>query len=175
MEVEGALYYWSTGSAGVMRAQVSDRIPEKFYTDPKAADAKTCVACHTLSRDGKRLAIGYGGEKLREVSVPAREKMVPAPAQADRSMGWSTFSPDGKKLLIASGGVLTLIDADTGVPIGPNNGVLPLGATKATHPDWSALGDKVVVAIATKAGNKDMSGDRSPSFHTTMEHGALRR
>ena len=69
-EVEGALYYWSTGSAGIMKALVSDRVPEKFYTDPKATEANTCVACHTLSRDGKRLAVNYGGEKLKEVSVP---------------------------------------------------------------------------------------------------------
>jgi Tol biopolymer transport system component len=158
-EVEGAIYYWSTGSEGVMKALVSDRAPEKFYTDPKATDANTCVACHTLSRDGKRLAVNYGGEKLREVSVPERAKIVPAAGQPDRAGGWSTFSPDGKKLLIASAGVLTLLDSDTGLPIGPNNGLVTLPAgKKATHPDWSALGDKVVVALTGKAGNKDMSG-----------------
>jgi hypothetical protein len=158
-EVEGAIYYWSTGSEGVMKALVSDRTPEKFYTDPKAADKNTCVACHTLSRDGKRLAVNYGGEKLREVSVPERGTLVPAAGQPDRAGGWMTFSPDGKKLLVASAGVLTLIDSDTGVPIGPNNGLVPLPTgKKATHPDWSALGDKVVVALTTKAGNKDMSG-----------------
>lgn len=155
-EVEGALYYWSTGSAGIMKALVSDRIPEKFYTDPKATDANTCVACHTLSRDGKRLAVNYGGEKLKEVSVPMRAAIVPATGAPTREGGWSTFSPDGKQLLIASKGVLTLIDSDTGNPIGPNNGVVPLDGKLATHPDWSALGDKVVVSIATKVGNKDV-------------------
>jgi hypothetical protein len=157
-EVEGAIYYWSTGSQGVMKAQVSDRIPEKFYTDPKATDANTCVACHTLSRDGKRLAVGYGGEKLKEVSVPARDALVPATGNPTRDSGWTTFSPDGKLLLVASKGVLTLIDSDTGAPVGPNNGIVPLGGKLATHPDWSALGDKVVVSLATKAGNKDMEG-----------------
>lgn len=153
-EVEGALYYWSTGSAGVMKALVSDRIPEKFYTDPAAADKGTCVACHTLSRDGKRLAVGYGGEKLKEVSVPTRTAIVPATGNPTMSSGWTTFSPDGKKILVASGGVLTLLDADTGAPIGANNGVVPLGGAKATHPDWSALGDKVVVSVAGSVQNK---------------------
>lgn len=157
-EVEGALYYWSTGSAGIMKALVSDRIPEKFYTDPKATDANTCVACHTLSRDGKRLAVNYGGEKLKEVSVPARAAIVPASGAPTREGGWSTFSPDGKQLLIASKGVLTLLDSDTGMPVGANGGVVPLGGKLATHPDWSALGDKVVVSLATKAGNKDVEG-----------------
>lgn len=153
-EVEGAIYYWSTGSAGIMKALVSDRTPEKFYTDPKATDANTCVACHTLSRDGKRLAVNYGGEKLREVSVPARATIVPAASQPVHDGGWMTFSPDGKKLLVATSGVLDLLDADTGVSLG----LVPLAGKKATHPDWSALGDKVVVSLATRTGNKDMSG-----------------
>jgi hypothetical protein len=90
-EVEGALYYWSTGSQGIMKALVSDRIPEKFYTDPKAANANTCVACHTLSRDGKRMAVGYGGEKLQEVSVPARAPIGPATGAPTRAMNRSTI------------------------------------------------------------------------------------
>lgn len=155
-EVEGAIYYWATGSKGVMKALVSDRVPEKFFTDPKATDADTCVACHTLSRDGKRLAVGYGGEKLKEVSVPARTAIVPATGAPTRESGWTTFSPDGKQLLVASKGVLTLIDSDTGAPIGA--GVVPLAGALATHPDWSAIGDKVVVSIGTKVGNKDVEG-----------------
>jgi len=158
-EVEGAIYYWSTGTAGVMKALVSDKIPVKFYTDPKAADAATCVACHTLSRDGKRLAVGYGGEKLREVSVPDRKTIVPATGQADRASSWTTFSPDGKLLLVAAGGKLTLIDADTGNPVGANNGLVPIPAGKiATNPDWNALGDQVVIALGIKGGNKDVEG-----------------
>ena len=80
--VEGAIYYWSTGTKGIMRATVGSPIPEKFYTDPNATDAETCVACHTLSRDGKRMAVGYEGERLREVSVPERETIVPSGATA---------------------------------------------------------------------------------------------
>ena len=81
--VEGAIYYWSTGTQGVMKALVSDPIPSKFYTDPAAANSNTCVACHTLSRDGKRLAVGYGGEKLWEVSVPERERIVPGTPEGE--------------------------------------------------------------------------------------------
>ncbi len=155
-EVEGAIYYWSTGSKGIMKAVVSDRIPVKFYTDPGAPDGSECVACHTLSRDGKRLAVGYGGEKLKEVSVPGRAAIVPATGNPTRESGWTTFSPDGKLLLVASKGVLTLIDADTGATVGPGNGIVPLAGKLATHPDWSALGDRVVVSLATRAGNKEV-------------------
>lgn len=78
--VDGAIYYWSTSTKGVMRALVSDPVPQKFYTDPTAADSATCVACHTLSRDGKRLAVGYDDETLRVVSVPDRNVLIPSSA-----------------------------------------------------------------------------------------------
>lgn len=154
--VEGAIYYWSTGTKGIMRATVGSAIPEKFYTNPAAANSETCAACHTLSRDGKRLAVGYEGEWLREVSVPERETIVPVGA-TDEAMGgmpmpgmpkpampmdpkppkgggmnggiasaWSTFSPDGEMLLLAANGILTLIDSDTGATIGDGAGVVPI-------------------------------------------------
>ena len=85
--VDGAIYYWSTGTKGVMRALVSDPIPQKFYTDPQASDSGTCVACHTVSRDGKRLAVGYDDETLREVSIPDRSVLIPNAASAAGSGG----------------------------------------------------------------------------------------
>jgi Tol biopolymer transport system component len=173
--VEGALYYWSTGTKGIMRATVANPIPEKFYTDPAATDAETCVACHTLSRDGKRLAVGYNGEKLREVSVPERETIVPVGGAADpmpmpkpkpgmmdgasMASAWTTFSPDGEMLLVAANGTLTLIDSDTGETIGDNGGVVAIPAgTFATHPDWAATGDRVAISLGTKGGNKEIEG-----------------
>jgi WD40-like Beta Propeller Repeat len=186
--VEGAIYYWSTGTKGIMRATVSDPIPQKFYTDPSGGDSESCAACHTLSRDGKRLAVGYNGENLREVSVPDREVIVPVGAtdaappapdpmmpmmpkpmmpkpmkdpKADGAMpsAWTTFSPDAKMLLVAANGVLTLIDADTGATIGDNAGIVSIpDKTVATHPDWAATGDRVAITLGTSGGNKDVSG-----------------
>jgi WD40 repeat protein len=186
--VEGAIFYWSTGTKGIMRATVAQPLPEKFYTDPAASDAEQCVACHTLSRDGKRMAVGYNGETLREVSVPAREIIVPAGATTDAptdpapmpmpgmmpgmmpkpAMGgmgggmasaWTTFSPDAKLLLVAANGTLTLIDADTGAPVGDNSGVvaIPTGSV-ATHPDWAAVGNRVAFTLGRKGGNKEVEG-----------------
>ncbi len=169
--VEGAIYYWSTGTKGVMRALVSDPVPQKFYTDPAASEGGKCVACHTLSRDGKRLAVGYEGENLREVSVPERATLIggatdagaagPGPGGPQNGMpaAWTTFSPDGKLLLVAANGKLTLINSDTGAPVGPSSGAVSVPAGKvATHPDWSALGDKVAITLGTRGGNKDVEG-----------------
>jgi hypothetical protein len=178
--VEGAIYYWSTGTKGIMRATVSNPLPEKFYTDPTGSDSESCAACHTLSRDGKRLAVGYNGERLREVSVPDRAIIVPsgpsmttepppmkgmAPKPGKMGMGegmasaWTTFSPDGKLLLVAANGTLTLIDSDTGATVGDNGGIVPIPpGTVATHPDWAATGDRVAIALGTKGGNKELDG-----------------
>ena len=158
-EVEGAIYYWSTGTEGVMRALVSDPIPIKFYTDPAATDSGTCVACHTLSRDGKRLSVGYGGETLREVSVPDRDVLVPEGGGKGMPSAWTTFSPDGEMLLVAARGILTLIDSDSGETLGADSGVVPIPQdTVATHPDWAALGDRVAITLGTNGGNKDVEG-----------------
>jgi len=157
-EVMGALYYWSTGAQGVMRAQISSASPELFYDDP-AADDRECVSCHTVSRDGRRLAVGYGGEHLREVSVPDRELLIPAdPADEGPAYGWGTFDPAATRLLYANDGELSLLDADTGASIG---GVEMPPDVWVTHPDWSPDGTFVVVALqdgGRAPGNKDVDG-----------------
>jgi hypothetical protein len=146
--VPGAIYYWSTGTSGVMRARIEDSISQKFYTDPDAPDAGECVACHTVSRDGRRMAMGYGGEALRTIDIDSFDVLVPKPTQEERKVGWSTFSPDGELLLVAEKGVLRLLETETGEPVGDNDGIVPLPVgKKANMPDWSALGDKVAFVI----------------------------
>jgi len=156
--VPGAIYYWSTGTSGVMRARIEDSISQKFYTDPEAPDAEECVACHTVSRDGRRMAMGYGGEALRTIDIDSFDVLVPQPAQEERKVGWSTFSPDGELLLVSEKGVLRLLETETGVPVGVNDGIVPLPAgKKANMPDWSGLGDKVAFAMTEgKVGNKEI-------------------
>lgn len=180
--VEGAIYYWSTGAEGVMKARIGDTNPVKFYAVAAGTEKAPCAGCHSLSRDGKRLAVAFEGDVLREVSVSDRAQILPAasggaggggagggaaapPAKADPKAtagfpaSWTTFSPDGELLLVASGGTLTLLDADTGARIGPNDGVVPTpSGFAATHPDWSPSGDHVAITLAEKGGDKDVEG-----------------
>ena len=60
-----------------MRAHIAASSSTKFFSDPLAADRAVCVGCHTVSRDGRRLAAGYDGERLREISIPTREVLIP--------------------------------------------------------------------------------------------------
>jgi dipeptidyl aminopeptidase/acylaminoacyl peptidase len=102
--------------------------------------------------------MGYGGETLRSIDVDTLDVLVPQPAQDERKVGWSTFSPDGALLLVSEQGVLRLLDASTGEPVGDDEGVVPLPiGTQASMPDWSGLGDKVAFAITEgSVGNKDI-------------------
>jgi hypothetical protein len=157
-EVLGALYYWSTGSAGVLKATISSPVATKFFTDPDSGD-DTCVSCHTVSRNGRKLSAGYGGEKLRAITVPERELLIPSDADTmGAEYGWGTFSPDASRLLYASKGLLTLLDADTGAEL---PAVALPDAARATHPDWAPNGDYVALAYANSGArmdNKDAQG-----------------
>src|SRR5207237_629343 len=61
-DVVGAVFYWSTTSAGIRRANIADAAPEDYITGvpgttyASPADKVKCVACHVVSRDGKYMA-----------------------------------------------------------------------------------------------------------------------
>jgi len=173
--LEGDIYYWSTGSHGMMRARLDTSHPVRFFTDPASDAAATCTGCHTVSRDGKRFAAGYDKNQLGEYSLPDRSTLLapgaigatmpPPPAgmtdagtpapKAPGPMAWSTFSPDGTRLLVAGGGKLRLYDANTGAAVGGGDGTVALpSGMNVTHPDWSPLGDQVAVAANVKGGDK---------------------
>jgi hypothetical protein len=149
---DGVIYYWSAATSGIMRGSLGATSAGKLYP----ADA-TCVGCHTESRDGSALAMGYGGETLQTIGLPTLDTIIDATAKIP--MGWASYSPDGKRLVVANNGVLTLRDAVTGAPIGANGGKVQLPFSKyATHPDWSPDGAFVAVALTTTAPtNQDVS------------------
>jgi hypothetical protein len=150
--VPGALYYWSTTVAGVRRGLLSDLAPTNFLT-PAEADGN-CVACHTLSRNGKRLAADVGGENLWVVDVV---KTVPPPRvftsynNQKIPSSWATFNPDATRIVSATKGVMRLLDGNTGAPIGGTNGAIA-GTGLATMPDWAPDGNHLVFAVVNGKG-----------------------
>lgn len=152
--VPGAIYYWSTTAKGVRRGTLDALAPSNFLT-PAEADGN-CVACHTLSRNGKRLAADVGGEKLWVVDVV---KQIPPPRvftaynNAAIANAWATFNPDTTRIVSASNGVLRLIDGNTGAPVGGGNGVIAGPSPFGTMPDWAPDGKHLV--FVQSAANKD--------------------
>lgn len=143
---DGPLYYWSAATAGVMRGAITTSFASKLYP----GDA-TCVGCHTVSRDGGRMAMGYGAEgvsALQAIELPTLATDISQTKLYD--MGWATYSPDGALLLVANQGQLFLRDA-SGMPINSPTGKVALPVGKfATHPEWSPDGHYVTVAYTSQ-------------------------
>jgi TolB protein len=141
----GLIYYWSAATSGVMRGSLGASVAGKLY--PQDA---TCVGCHAVTRDGRQLALGYGGEILQTVDIASLAPVIPASARL--GMGWATYSPDGKRVLVANKGQLALYDAVNGAPVGSPDGHVKLPPNMfATHPDWSPDGTTVAIALTTMA------------------------
>jgi hypothetical protein len=152
MDVKGGLYYWSATSAdteGIWRFDfgATNATAEKYFAqqagpmDPPSVAAGHCVACHTLTRDGTKMAFTYdgGNQSASVLDVATRNLMIPY--QQDY-WNFATFNPDGSQLVTSHDGVLTLRDGSTGQALAtvPTSG-------RATHPDWSADGNHLVYAL----------------------------
>lgn len=158
-DVPGAIYYWSTTVAGVRKATVSDSAPTNFLTPTETGQ---CVACHTLSRNGKRLGADVGGEKewIAEVgpTFPPPILLKKDPKGNDIANSWMTFNPDTSRHVTSAKGLLTLRKED-GTAVGKGaNGVIPLGTGVFGHmPDWSPDGKFLVFAKSASAGGRKVS------------------
>jgi hypothetical protein len=146
MDVKGGLYYWSATSAdteGIWRFDfgASGAIAEKYLaqTDSGAAQVGHCVACHTISHDGTRMAFTYDGGNGRASVMEVATRSMMIPYTQDLHSNFTAFHPDGTRMVTTSNGVLTLREATTGAQLGD----LPTGG-QATHPDWSVDGTRVV-------------------------------
>jgi hypothetical protein len=154
-DVTGAIFYWSTTSAGIRRANIAASRPEDYITGKPSttyanpADQVKCVACHVVSRDGKYMVApvdAASGKSLwvMEVTKDAPPNPLVKKIANTDSHGFATISPDDATVIAAFMGKMWTVDRATGA-FGAN---LPLGTLKATHPDWSPDGKQVVFATA---------------------------
>jgi hypothetical protein len=137
------LYFWSAAESGIMIGGVDVASAGRLYPP-----SMTCVGCHAVSRDGRRLVMGMGDEASPELHAIDVGTLTPVIATSpSRPMGWATYSPDGAHVLVANDGRLTLYDAASGADLGD----VPLPPMRyATHPDWSPDGRYVAVALTAQ-------------------------
>jgi hypothetical protein len=150
-EVAGAIYYWDLSDGKILRITPAGRdnpIPNPPAKNVPGAenDGSRCVACHTVSRNGRYMAgaLWGGGEFGAVFDLAADLTPDPAPTvfgvDKYRTL-CSTFNPDATRLLVNEGKRLFLIDAKTGAEV-PTLGT-PLPTDKAAHPTWSPDGASV--------------------------------
>lgn len=142
-DLSGGIYYWNSGGT-IQRYDFGyPGNAAETYLNAPSAGAAFCVGCHTLSRDGKKMAVGL------DIPSPAVFKVLDVATKSSAFQIGSTFggganffsfSPDSTRLLSSNGVDIQLRDAATGAQIGGN--VVSVG----TMPDWSPDGATIVFA-----------------------------
>lgn len=150
-DVTGAIYYWNLGQGQMERIDANGRAPA-IPNPPMRSDGSRCVACHTVSKDGRYLSGSLWGGGLEggvfDMSDPRIQTGNPAPTVAPVVEGssytqlFSTFNQDATRLMINQGlGSLRVIDPRTGAAVATAG--TPLPTANASHPAWSPDGTSV--------------------------------
>lgn len=167
-DVQGAIFYWSTTSAGVRRGRISETNPEDYISGKPGTtypdgDTVKCVACHVVSRDGKYLAAPVQSDDSNSVWVtevtpqPPPTPLVKTIANTS-GHGFATISPDDAHVAVAFKGKMWTVDRATGA----FEADIPTGVLKGTHPDWSPKNDEVIFATGDGDGPGSASLARVP-------------
>jgi hypothetical protein len=158
-EIKGALYYWTTsGGTGVMRYDFAGSGTPTATPVLRASNVNStgisCVGCHALSRNGKKLVAEVNGQhdgRLALVDLStfdATKDKVNLAQGGTKLSNFESWNPDGSKFVgvYADTGstryTLKLFNGDTAAYEGEITGT-GTEASPANHPDWSADGQKI--------------------------------
>ncbi len=142
----GVVYYWDLREGKILRITDADARRENFLPNPprRASDGSRCVACHSISRDGRYMAAeiweGQAPSAVFDLSrdLTADPAPVRFPIRDEASWVYSSWNNDGTRLVANRLGGLFLVDPATGNRVTPRGGTLP--ADDAVHPSWSPDG-----------------------------------
>jgi hypothetical protein len=184
-DLTGGIYYWQSATFGGVAGRTGgiffhdfgtfDSQPTPFYT---SGGTGTCVGCHTLSKDGARMALmtddpdaddEYGDVKMHVMDVASRTVL----GGQNVGPGFQTFTHDHKMMIASTfkpgmikpipgmmGGampdsVLAVWNGDGTMPVTTN--ALPSGM-QGTQPNLS-WDDKRLVFVAPAKGTISTAGD----------------
>ena len=144
---QGGIYYWTTsGLAGIWRYDVSKpNVPPAPYFADNARPAG-CMGCHTLSRDGTKIAMTFdsGGGRGTIFNVADRAILIPFDGATQPALHWdfATFDATASKLVTVEGSQLYLRALAGKLLAGP----LPpaTAGALATHPEISPDNTRLV-------------------------------
>ncbi len=156
--VGGAIYYWDLSDGKLQRLDGNGRAMAVANPPEKpGSNGNRCVACHTVSKDGRYLSAElWGGSEpsaVFDMSDTAVTTANPAPTVAPIGSYvalFSTFNPDASRLMINPGNSLQLVDPKTGQAVAAQG--TPLPASGAAHPAWSPDGTQVAYIANTNGG-----------------------
>ncbi len=156
-ELKGALYYWTTTTpTGIVRYDFAGPATDKASPVLNASNINTsvsCVGCHALSRNGKKLVAEVNGQNdgrlalvdLSTFTPTSKTNLVNSGARLSTFESWN---PDGSKFVGvysdsgASTYNLLLFNGTTGLKEGEIAGTGD-STNPTSHPDWSADGKTI--------------------------------
>ena len=157
--VLGGFYYWANrlkpapdeGHEGlIMRAPFGAELASPYIRPNSPENGEDCGGCHAVSRDGKVIAFSAGPHSnsglltVAPTVSPSEHEITPGDADGVLM----TLDREGTRVLAAhDDGQLTLWNPATKENLGTVEPAL-LGGQRATHPEWSPLGDQVAITVA---------------------------
>ncbi len=153
--LSGSIYFWDLSGGRIERidaitAERTSAVPNPPPRPVAPDQGSRCIACHTVSRDGRYMSVEmWGGDRAGAVFdlTDTALRNDPAPTvvapQEDRVWLFSTFSPDSAYLAVNRATGLRLLRREGGGVYVDNTG-LPTTAT--AHPTWSPDGNTIAVA-----------------------------
>ncbi len=151
----GAIYYWDLGGGRIQRINAVTGARDSAIPNPpvRTSDGRRCVACHTVSRDGRYLGAELWDGGSTSTVFDLTTDLTPDPSPTVFPPGrvsflFSTFSPDSTRLITNFGNGLGLIDPRTGMSVAATG----LPTTGSAHPEWSPDGNSVAFITNTDGG-----------------------
>ena len=144
----GYIYYWEVNQGNVVRLSPGGSGPELFLQKPAGV---TCVACHSVSKDGSRLVASFHGGYSPWGTFDA--KTGASLFATDASSGFQAISPNGSHVLwrhwndaaFNGTGYMSLSTFDSNVELAQ----LSVGAGQPSHPAWSGDAGKIAFSVRT--------------------------
>lgn len=157
--IYGRVYYWvlNRGRTETLDPRAATTTPTVPSPAP-AADGNRCVACHTVSPDGRWLHGHRTDGAMMHFDLTTSLAADPAPMRFGAGPALitsGTFDPTGRRMVGMAGwsGRLLVMDAETGAEA-PSTGLPGAGAS---FPFWSYDGASVLYA-----GNATLDGNGHP-------------
>jgi hypothetical protein len=175
--VRGGLYYWSTRLRGVYRLTFGASKALPFIQPRSATNPDACAGCHSVSRNGARIAFtavpavegAFGGLAVAPTDDPTQRTVQPHDGVTDSSV--PALSPDGSMAVVVLDAGYTssgekdfiLRDAASGAEINRLSTGHPfLGPGRfATFPEWSPDGKTIAITVGTTSGGRTNYGATS--------------
>ncbi len=141
----GTIYYWAVNQGDVLRIQPGASAPEQFIQKPPGV---TCVACHSVSRDGTTIvASQHGGYSPWATFNPDGSAIF----ASDSASGFQAISPDGQWVLWGQSNDAFLLQPSWMV-LSPRDSIgmsaqMFQASGWPVHPAWSNDGTKVAYGV----------------------------